>query len=80
MADRRIDYIFSAWPRPGGAGHPVRCELIGAEPVDGIFASDHFGVVADLRYQSSAGTPVEAARMAASMISKPVMASARSTG
>jgi endonuclease/exonuclease/phosphatase family metal-dependent hydrolase len=48
--DRRIDYIFSAWPRTGGAGHPVRCELLGTEPVDGVLASDHYGLVADLRY------------------------------
>jgi endonuclease/exonuclease/phosphatase family metal-dependent hydrolase len=48
--DRRIDYILSAWPRPGGAGHPVHCELLGTEPVGGILASDHYGVLADLRY------------------------------
>src|SRR5690606_15806248 len=45
--DRRIDYIFSAWPRPGGAGHPVHCEVIGERPVDGVVPSDHYGVVAD---------------------------------
>jgi endonuclease/exonuclease/phosphatase family metal-dependent hydrolase len=48
--DRRIDYIFSAWPKPGGAGHPARCELLGTEPVDGVVPSDHYGLVADLRY------------------------------
>jgi endonuclease/exonuclease/phosphatase family metal-dependent hydrolase len=48
--DRRIDYVFSAWPRPGGAGHPVHCEVIGTEPVDGVLPSDHYGVLADLRY------------------------------
>lgn len=48
--DRRIDYIFSAWPRAGGAGHPVHCELIGERPVDGVVPSDHYGVLADLRY------------------------------
>ena len=48
--DRRIDYIFSAWPRAGGAGHPVHCELLGTEPVDGVLPSDHYGLVADLRY------------------------------
>lgn len=48
--DRRIDYVFSAWPRAGGAGHPVRCERIGTEPVDGVMPSDHYGVLADLRY------------------------------
>ncbi|WP_433136390.1 endonuclease/exonuclease/phosphatase family protein [Actinomadura nitritigenes] len=48
--DRRIDHIFSAWPRAGGAGHPVHCALLGVEPVDGVVASDHYGVLADLRY------------------------------
>lgn len=45
--DRRFDYIFSAWPRRGGAGHPVRCEIIGTgEPPP----SDHYGLLAELRY------------------------------
>ena len=48
--DRRIDHVFSAWPRRGGAGHPVRCEVIGTEAVDGVVPSDHYGVLADLRY------------------------------
>jgi endonuclease/exonuclease/phosphatase family metal-dependent hydrolase len=49
--DRRFDYVLSAWPRAGGAGHPTRCELVGV--TDGPNApelSDHYGVVADLRY------------------------------
>ncbi|MBO2453331.1 endonuclease/exonuclease/phosphatase family protein [Actinomadura barringtoniae] len=48
--DRRIDYVFSAWPRAGGAGHPVHCGLLGTREVGGIVPSDHYGVVADLRY------------------------------
>jgi endonuclease/exonuclease/phosphatase family metal-dependent hydrolase len=48
--DRRIDYIFSANPRRGGAGHPVRAALLGTEPVDGTYGSDHFAVLADIRY------------------------------
>ncbi|GAA4095524.1 endonuclease/exonuclease/phosphatase family protein [Nonomuraea soli] len=47
LPDRRFDYVFSAWPRAGGAGHPVRCEVIGARPP---YPSDHFGVLAELRY------------------------------
>ena len=50
MPDRRIDYVFSAWPRPGGAGHPLRAELVGTEESDGVVPSDHYGVVAELRY------------------------------
>jgi endonuclease/exonuclease/phosphatase family metal-dependent hydrolase len=49
--DRRFDYVLSAWPRAGGAGHPTHCELLGV--IDGPDApelSDHYGVLADLRY------------------------------
>jgi hypothetical protein len=48
--DRRFDYLFSAWPRPGGVGHPARCALLGVRPPDELQLSDHYGVVADLRY------------------------------
>jgi endonuclease/exonuclease/phosphatase family metal-dependent hydrolase len=47
---RRIDYVFSGWPRAGGAGHCVRAEVIGREPIDGVVPSDHYGVLAELRY------------------------------
>ena len=47
--DRRIDYIFTATPRRGGAGHPLSAALIGTAPVHGIYASDHFAVQADVR-------------------------------
>jgi endonuclease/exonuclease/phosphatase family metal-dependent hydrolase len=48
--ERRIDYIFSAAPRPGGAGHPVHSALLGVRPVAGTYASDHYGLQASLRY------------------------------
>jgi hypothetical protein len=45
---RRIDYVFvrcdERWPTLQIAG----CDLAFAEPVDGVWATDHFGVVADL--------------------------------
>ncbi|WP_326639725.1 endonuclease/exonuclease/phosphatase family protein [Nonomuraea fuscirosea] len=44
---RRFDYVLSAWPRAGGAGHPVRCEVVGNGPDPG---SDHYAVLAELRY------------------------------
>jgi endonuclease/exonuclease/phosphatase family metal-dependent hydrolase len=47
---RRIDYVFYGWPKQGGAGHAVRCEVIGTDPVDGVVPSDHYGVLAELRY------------------------------
>lgn len=48
--DRRFDYILSAWPRLGGAGHPTHCALLGVRPAGELQLSDHYGVVADLRY------------------------------
>jgi endonuclease/exonuclease/phosphatase family metal-dependent hydrolase len=48
--DRRFDYVFSAWPRRGGVGHPVRCALLGVRPPDQSQISDHYGLLADLRY------------------------------
>jgi endonuclease/exonuclease/phosphatase family metal-dependent hydrolase len=48
--DRRFDYVLSAWPRLGAAGHPVRCERLGVGGVDGNEISDHYGVLAELRY------------------------------
>jgi endonuclease/exonuclease/phosphatase family metal-dependent hydrolase len=48
--DRRFDYVLSAWPRIGGVGHPLHCELLGVVPDDQLQLSDHYGVLADLRY------------------------------
>jgi endonuclease/exonuclease/phosphatase family metal-dependent hydrolase len=48
--DRRMDYVLSAWPRRGGVGHPVRCQRLGVRPADQPQLSDHYGVLADLRY------------------------------
>lgn len=48
--DRRFDYVLSAWPRRGGAGHPVLCQRLGVRPADEPQLSDHYGVLADLRY------------------------------
>lgn len=48
--DRRMDYILSAWPRRGGAGHPTRCSVLGVRAPGEQQISDHYGLVADLRY------------------------------
>jgi endonuclease/exonuclease/phosphatase family metal-dependent hydrolase len=50
IPDRRFDYVLSAWPRAGAAGHPTHCEVLGVTPEDGVEISDHYGVLADLRY------------------------------
>ena len=46
--DRRLDYVMVSWPRRRNAGHVAACHLAGTEPVDDVWASDHFAVVADL--------------------------------
>jgi hypothetical protein len=48
--DRRFDCIFSARPRIGAAGHPRHCELLGVCTDERPPISDHYGVLADLRY------------------------------
>jgi endonuclease/exonuclease/phosphatase family metal-dependent hydrolase len=48
--DRRIDYVFAGWPKAGGAGHVTSCRVVGTDPVDGVVPSDHYGVLAELRY------------------------------
>lgn len=48
--EKQLDHIFSHWSKAHGAGHPVAAAIIGSQPQDGLYASDHFGVVADLRY------------------------------
>ena len=45
---RRLDYIFVSWPRPAPLGNVEEAFLAGVDPVDGITASDHWAVVADL--------------------------------
>lgn len=46
--DRRLDYVLVSWPRRRNAGHVAACHLNGTAPVDGVWASDHYAVVADL--------------------------------
>jgi endonuclease/exonuclease/phosphatase family metal-dependent hydrolase len=48
--DRRIDYVLAGWPKSGGVGHVTRCEVHGIDPLDGVVASDHLAVLAELRY------------------------------
>lgn len=48
--DRRIDYVLVGWPHAGGRGHVLRAEVLATEPRDGVHASDHAAVLAELRY------------------------------
>jgi endonuclease/exonuclease/phosphatase family metal-dependent hydrolase len=45
---RRIDYIFVRGPDRNYRGEPLRAWLALDQPVDGVWPSDHFAVVADL--------------------------------
>ncbi len=47
---RRIDYVMVAAPKAGGCGQPVSVRLVGDQPVDGMWGSDHYGIAVDLRY------------------------------
>ena len=48
--DRRIDYVFVGWPKARGAGHAVDARVAAIEPINGVHPSDHYAVVAELRY------------------------------
>jgi endonuclease/exonuclease/phosphatase family metal-dependent hydrolase len=48
--DRRLDYVFVGYPRPGGAGQVTTARVEGVMPVDGINPSDHYAMLAELRY------------------------------
>jgi endonuclease/exonuclease/phosphatase family metal-dependent hydrolase len=46
--NRRIDYVFVRGPDGQGRGEPLRARVVFDEPVDGTWASDHFGVLAEI--------------------------------
>jgi endonuclease/exonuclease/phosphatase family metal-dependent hydrolase len=47
--DRRIDYVLVRSLDSIGRGRVIGARLVFDEAVDGTFASDHFGVLADIR-------------------------------
>jgi endonuclease/exonuclease/phosphatase family metal-dependent hydrolase len=44
----RIDYVLVGPPTAGGRGHVRGVRLVGDRPVDGVWPSDHCGVLAEL--------------------------------
>ena len=48
--NRRLDYILVGRHQARGAGHIVECRVAGNEPVAGVWPSDHYAVLAELRY------------------------------
>jgi endonuclease/exonuclease/phosphatase family metal-dependent hydrolase len=53
---RRIDYVFvgSVQEHPGAAARITAARLVGDGPVDGVWLSDHAGVVVDLELRTPA--------------------------
>ena len=56
---RRIDHIFVRCSDHGPTLDIRACERIFDRPVNGAWGSDHFGFLADLAAQTSAGRPVQ---------------------
>ena len=50
--NRRIDYIFVRGPDRWGRGEPLTARVAFDRPEAGVFASDHYGVYAELRASS----------------------------
>jgi len=48
--NRRIDYVFVGWPKEDGAGQVMKCSVAGKDAINGVHPSDHYAVVAELRY------------------------------
>jgi endonuclease/exonuclease/phosphatase family metal-dependent hydrolase len=55
---RRIDHVFVRCTDHGPTLDIRNCKRIFDKPIDGVWGSDHFGVVADLSVQTSSGRPV----------------------
>ena len=55
---RRIDHVLVRCSAHGPTLDVRSCERIFDEPVNGVWASDHFGLCADLSAQTSRGRPV----------------------
>ena len=47
-SDRRIDYVFTGFRRDGGVGEVDSCRVVCNRSLTGTFASDHFGVLAEI--------------------------------
>lgn len=54
---RRLDYVFTSWPRPKPTGNPLRAWLAGLDAHDGVVPSDHSAVVVELDDRRAEETP-----------------------
>jgi endonuclease/exonuclease/phosphatase family metal-dependent hydrolase len=55
--DARIDYILVGMPTATGGGHVQSVQLIGHEPVHGVWPSDHAGLLAELSAGAETSRP-----------------------
>ena len=53
--DRRIDYIFVTTMRKDGRGTIHDCRIVFDRPEGGVFASDHFGLLAEVQIPAGTG-------------------------
>jgi len=53
--DRRIDYVFVTAMRKDGRGAIHDCRVVFDQPEEGVFASDHFGVLAEVQIPAGSG-------------------------
>jgi endonuclease/exonuclease/phosphatase family metal-dependent hydrolase len=56
--DRRIDYIFVRGPDRWGRGEPLVARVALTQPRDGVWASDHYAVYAEIRATSVERPPL----------------------
>jgi endonuclease/exonuclease/phosphatase family metal-dependent hydrolase len=50
----RIDYLFAGYPKADGAGRPLSIRLMADQQFDQLWASDHFGLIAELASSTAA--------------------------
>lgn len=53
--DRRIDYILAGYPQESGVGRIESCRVVCNDEEDGVWPTDHFGVLAELRTEPIPG-------------------------
>jgi endonuclease/exonuclease/phosphatase family metal-dependent hydrolase len=57
--ERRVDYIFVGLPTKAGLGDVLSCRLVCNQSVNGVWPSDHFGLLAELRAEPFPQTEVD---------------------
>ena len=56
IQDRGVEFFLCSFvemsgaPKAHGCGQVRAIEIIGNEPIDGMYGSDHYGLAAELRY------------------------------